>query len=443
MLSSADNDLLARTGPGTPLGSLMREYWIPALLSSELPGPDCDPVRTMLLGEKFIAFRDTAGEVGLLRNACPHRGASLFLGRNENSGLRCVYHGWKFAVDGRCLDMPSEPPDSTFKDRVRAQAYPCVERGGIVWTYLGPREAPPPLPQLEANNGPDGEWAVEAIQRECNWLQALEGDIDTSHFGFLHVGSLDPDDTQEDTFLRYIVTDRAPRYRVLDTEYGAMYGAYRPAGDSRYYWRIAHFLFPFYTMIPSGVLGLQRTTRAWVPLDDEHMMFYRMTRKARPSGYISPQQQLDTVTPRRPEMPPLIPNGTGWFDRFRLAANAENDYLIDRTRQREQDFTGIPGIFTQDQAVTESMEPIYDRTQEHLGSSDVMVIRVRRRVLAAIKRFHEDGAVPPGVDHPEIYRQRGGGIVLPQDSDWVAATERLRTSDVVPDELDPALSGGA
>ena len=181
MLGTEDNEQITRVGPCTLMGALLRQYWVPAMLSSELPRPDCPPVRVLLLGEKLIGFRDSAGRVGLLANLCPHRGASLFYGRNEGCGLRCVYHGWKFDVDGRCTDMPSEPPDSNFKDKVRAKAYPCVERGGLVWAYLGPREVPPPLPDLEATQLPGGENHALAYQRNCNWLQGMEGDIDTAH----------------------------------------------------------------------------------------------------------------------------------------------------------------------------------------------------------------------------------------------------------------------
>src|SRR5262245_29096939 len=157
MLSVEDNEILCRVGPGTPMGSLMRHYWIPAVRSDELPAPDCPPVRIRLLGESLIAFRATSGAVGLIQNACPHRGASLFFGRIEEEGLRCVYHGWKFDVSGQCIDMPSEPAESNFRPKIKATAYPCRERGGIIWTYMGPRETPPSLPDLEANMLPAGE----------------------------------------------------------------------------------------------------------------------------------------------------------------------------------------------------------------------------------------------------------------------------------------------
>src|SRR5436305_643606 len=164
MLSKEENDFVSRIGPGTPMGDLMRQYWLPAALSSELPSPDSDPVRVLLLGEKLIAFRDTSGRVGLMPHNCPHRGASLFFGRNEENGLRCVYHGWKFDASGACVDMPNEPAESDFKQKVKAVAYPCAERNGLIWTYMGPRQSPPPLPDLEANNLADGEYNVSAVQ---------------------------------------------------------------------------------------------------------------------------------------------------------------------------------------------------------------------------------------------------------------------------------------
>src|ERR1051326_4847168 len=355
MLSREDNELATRVGPGTPMGGLMRQYWVPALLSSELPAPDADPVRVVLLGERLIAFRDTTGQVGLIQNHCPHRGASLFFGRNEEAGLRCVYHGWKFDVDGTCVDMPIEPAESDFKSKVKAVAYPCVERNGLIWTYMGPRQTPPPLPDLEANNLPEGEYAVTAIQRECNYLQGLEGDIDTSHFSFLHFGAAEVESAQPGTFQYYTLKHRAPRYQVVDTEFGCMYSAYRPAEAGHLYHRIALFLFPFWTMIPTGVLGNQIIARGWVPMDDEHTMFFNLTPKTRGvQRAIAPGMELH-------------PNTSDWYGRFRMVSDITNDYRIDREWQRMKggDYTGIAGIHTQDQAVTESMGAIYDRSEEH------------------------------------------------------------------------------
>jgi phenylpropionate dioxygenase-like ring-hydroxylating dioxygenase large terminal subunit len=237
MLKKEDNELITRVGPGTPMGNLMREYWVPALLSSELPAPDSDPVRVLLLGEKLIAFRDTHGKVGLLENHCPHRGASLFFARNEECGLRCVYHGWKFAADGTCVDMPNEPAESDFKTRVRATAYPTRERGGVVWAYLGPRTEPPPLPELEGNMLPEA--TAWAYQQAANWLQILEGHIDTVHVGFLHHGGLKAEDQPPGSFSEYQLKVRQARFEVIDTDGGAAYAASRPAAEGQTYWRIA------------------------------------------------------------------------------------------------------------------------------------------------------------------------------------------------------------
>jgi phthalate 4,5-dioxygenase len=440
MLSAEENELATRIGPGTLMGNLMRQYWAPALLSSELPEPDCTPVRVLLLGEKLIAFRDSNGQVGLLENNCPHRGASLWFGRNEDRGLRCVYHGWKFDVSGRCIDMPNEPPESNFKDKVRARAYPCQERGGIVWTYMGPRTTPPPLPDLEANMLPEEDCAVQAIQRECNWLQGLEGEIDTSHLGFLHFGGLQPQQVQPRTFQYYSVLHRAPKFHVVDTDYGAMYGAQRPAHDGLDYWRLAHFLFPFHAMIPVGVLGREVVARSWVPMDDTHLMFFSMTSKQGFNGFVKRAEAAGGVGGVRA---PMLPNTTDWYGRFRLAANHDNEYMLDRAKQQAGDFSGIPGIHVQDQAITESLGPILDRRGEHLGASDSMVIRVRRRLLAAARALADHGEAPPGVDNPQVYRIRSGGAFLPEGADWVEATHELRQAFVDHPELDPAISGGS
>jgi phenylpropionate dioxygenase-like ring-hydroxylating dioxygenase large terminal subunit len=440
MLSQEDNDLITRVGPGTPMGNLMRQYWLPALLSSELPSPDSDPVRVLLLGEKLIAFRDSTGRVGLLAHNCPHRGASLFFGRNEQAGLRCVYHGWKFSTDGACIDLPNEPAESDFRTKVQATAYPTRERGGVVWAYLGLRSEPPPLPDLEPNMLADDRVVLTAVQRECNWLQGLEGDIDTSHLGFLHLGAVDPESTRPGTFAHYTVKDRAPRYSVVDTDYGAMYGAYRPASEGMLYWRIAQFLFPCFSMIPTGVLGYQVLTRAWVPMDDDHMMFFSMG--SRPAGLAGGAPGTSTVATRSRSGEEVLPNTTDWYGRFRLAANASNDYRIDREKQRRRDdFTGIAGIHTQDQAITESMGAIYDRTRERLGTSDVMVIRVRRRLIEAVRAFAERGLTPPGIDRPDVYRVRSGGAILPEGADWLESTRELRQAFVDHPELDPAIAG--
>src|ERR1044071_9827710 len=210
MLNPEDNKILCRVGPGSYVGEMMREYWIPALTSDELPLPDGAPVRLRLLGENLIAFRTTSGAVGIIQNACPHRGASMFFGRNEEEGLRCVYHGWKFDVTGACVDMPSEPAESNFKNKVRTRAYPSIERNGVIWTYMGQRDVPPPLPDLEVNIVEGRATRANKVLRECNWMQSLEGDIDTGHLSFLHLGSVKPEDAVPGSFDYYGVKDKAP-----------------------------------------------------------------------------------------------------------------------------------------------------------------------------------------------------------------------------------------
>src|SRR5438105_2403733 len=246
MTSERESRELTQVGAGTVMGDLMRRYWLPAARSSERER-DGAPVRLMLLGEKLIAFRDSAGRVGIMDHRCPHRCASLFLGRNEPGGLRCIYHGWKFDTDGNCLEMPNVAPAQRFEDKVKAKTYKVNERGGLIWVYMGARAEAPPMPMIEATLLPEAEVNASFVQRECNWAQALEGDIDTSHFGFLHIGSVDPADVPGDNLIRWTVANRAPEYHVADTDWGTMYAAYRSAEAGQTYWRFANFLFPFWT----------------------------------------------------------------------------------------------------------------------------------------------------------------------------------------------------
>jgi phenylpropionate dioxygenase-like ring-hydroxylating dioxygenase large terminal subunit len=370
----------------------------------------------------------------------------LFFGRNEEDGLRCVYHGWKFDVTGSCVDMPSEPAESNFKTKVHATAYPTRERNGVIWAYMGPRSRDdlPALPDIEPNMVEGQPTQVQKVLRECNYMQGLEGDIDTSHLAYLHLGAIQPEQTAPGTFDYYTVADRAPRYDVLDTEFGTSYGAYRPAEADTYYWRVAHFLFPFYTMIPTGVLGVQVLVRAWVPVDDDHMMFWsflvpstRSNGQGAPPGINAAAGSASNVAvaggggdrTTRAGME-FEPETSGWYGKWRLTQNRDNDYGIDREAQRTESYTGIPGIHQQDQAITESMGTIYDRSHEHLGTSDAMVIRTRRRLINAAKAFARDGATPPGADDPSIYRVRSGGVILPRSVDWRTATRHLQEAFV-------------
>jgi phenylpropionate dioxygenase-like ring-hydroxylating dioxygenase large terminal subunit len=434
MLSLERNEDLCRVGPGTKMGNLMREYWVPALRCDELPEPDCEPVRVMLLGERLIAFRDSSGRVGLLPNACPHRGASLFFARNEQDGLRCPYHGWKFDVQGRCVDMPNEPPDSNFKDKVRAGAYPCVERAGLVWTYMGPREEPPPMPDFEVFDYPDEQLTHTTYTNQCNWVQAMEGDNDPTHFGFLHVGHADVDDVPDHTYLQAQVYDRRPGQKLLDTPAGLMVGRYHkiPDDEQNLYWGLGHWLFPFYTFTSVGVLGMKVAMVARVPMDDEHTITFAVLVDAaaqRPAEAVGRKQVGFAV--REYTHLPLEPNTVDWYGRFRWKQNEENDYLIDREKQRSgASFTGIDGNIIEDVAITESMGPFFDRRTEHVGVADVGIVQIRRRLLDAANALAEEGVTPPGVDDPSAYLQRAGAVKLPIGADWIEQTEALRAPRV-------------
>ena len=431
MLSVEDNEALTHVGPGTVMGDMLRQYWVPALLSEELAEPDGPPVRIRLLGENLIAFRVTSGKVGLIQNECPHRAASFFFGRNEEEGIRCAYHGWKFDLEGRCTDMLSEPPESVFKEKVRAVTYPCVERGGLVWAYMGPlgRSELPPLPDLEPNMMVEGRGSVRPNMFNWNWLQCMENNMDTAHQGILHFGAVPFEDALDPVKageaypgpvedLKYIVADRAPRFIVRDTDFGCSYGAYRPAEEDSDYYRTMHWLFPWVTMTPVIKLGTTANCVVTVPLDDTHTMSWNMT-----TG------RLDQP-PRQgppPSRDPLV-NNAGFLGRFRLrffyetAADESFDFGVDREVQRtsrtQTGYTGLASVPIQDAAITWSQGAIVDRSHEHLGSSDSMIIRVRQRLLQAARALREDATLPPGVDEPRLYRQRSGWALVPKGTDF-------------------------
>ncbi len=426
-----DSEDLVRVGPGTVMGNLMRQYWLPAAMSSELKA-DGEPMRLMLLGEKLIAFRDSHGRVGVMDHKCPHRCASLFLGRNEECGLRCVYHGWKFDVEGNCVDMPSVPPARDFKHLVHAKAYKAVERNGLVWVYMGERKTAPPLPQIEATLLPESEVTINFVQRECNWLQALEGDIDTCHFGFLHAGGIDPSIVPEDSLFKYTVTDRAPEYHVTDTPTGTMYAAYRGGGPGETYWRFANFMLPFWTQTPQGKFAEHLHNRAWVPMDDTHTMFVSLMWKKHPPS-LGPDK-FGRQMPGFSRVFEYLPNTSDWYGRWRLTRREANDWLIDRKAQAEGgNYTGIDGIHAQDQAITESMGGITDHLFEHLGPSDMMIMRTRRRLLQVARALAKNGTVPPGVDDPEtMYAVRSGDFVTDDKTSWRDAYARQMEAAVRP-----------
>lgn len=410
MLSREDNEQLTRTGPGTPMGELFRRHWLPFMLADELAA-DAPPRRVKLLGECLVAFRDSAGRPGLLGEHCPHRRASLYYGRNEAGGLRCVYHGWKFDVAGRCLEMPSEPAGSNFRNKVSAQAYPVLERAGLLWAYLGPAEKRAELPDLEWLGVPGAQRHASRWIQDCNYAQALEGEIDEAHVSFLHRqpgrGEAADAGGVAKTALTggYFQEDTAPRYTVHETPYGLACGARRSVADGQYLWRVNLFLMPCFTLIPPSDDPGVRLFRAWVPADDEHTNVICVT--WRPDGPVSERDlalwRTGAAAHRR-----LEPGTT------RPAERADNDYLIDREAQRTRSFTGIAGIRAQDAMVTESAGAIVDRSREHLGTSDKAVIAFRRRLLAAARALGH-GIEPQTPYDPDCYRVRAHSCLVPRD----------------------------
>ena len=437
MTTAKESELLTRTGPGTPMGELMRQYWLPAGKSSELEA-DGDPMRLMLLGEKLIAFRDTSGRLGVMDHRCPHRCASFFFGRNEENGIRCTYHGWKYDVDGNCVDMPNVPAHQDFKKKVPAKVYKAAERNGVLYVYMGKKKKPPPLPEIEATLLPEEEVELVFVQRQCNWLQSLEGEIDTSHLGFLHFGAARPKDFEAGDHSRIVTGNRAPELIVTDSKHGVTYGGHRPADKNNTYWRIAHFLFPFWSMPPVGPIESNFLTRAWVPMDDEnHMVIGFFKRPARDAGRVAPDLWLAGASHNYR----YLPRTTDWMGRFRRADNKTNDYNINRDLQRAGvSYTGIDGIQLQDQAVQESMGSITDHTFERLAPSDQMITQVRRRLIRAARAFKKTGKAPPAAgNHLDYTGVRGGNFQAPEKADWMKAYRaEVDKSPLVPGRAEAA-----
>jgi phthalate 4,5-dioxygenase oxygenase subunit len=430
MTTARENELLTRVGPGTPMGNLMREYWIPVAQSDEV-ATDGDPLRLMALGEPLIAFRDSSGRLGVLDHRCPHRCASLFFGRNEKNGIRCIYHGWKFDVAGNCVEMPNVPPHQDSKHKIKAKAYPATERYGVIWIYMGARAVPPPFPDFELNDLKPDEITVRMIQQEYNWLQGLENDLDTSHFGFLHLGGVDVADLVPGDTMHYLASDPTPQFHIEETPLGLMYGAYRPAdaGDTNTHWRLAQLVVPFWVIPPAAMLADQIMIKGYVPMDDTHTMVYTIqrtlavTRSRTRSGGPIPGLGFNPSAKNE-----YRPNTTDWFGRWRLVNNAENDYLIDRVAQRNGGvFSGIAGLNVQDTAVGGMLGTLNDRTLEHLVPSDAMIVRARRKLLRLVEEFAADKSMMlPGVDDPGIYRgHRAGNFIAPTGKPFREAYEEV------------------
>ncbi len=376
MLTREENRLLTQVGAGTPQGDVLRRYWLPALLCEEVAVPDGTPVPVRLLGEDLVAFRDTRGRVGLVGERCPHRLASLVIARNEDCGLTCLYHGWKFDVDGNCVDMPTEPEGYGFKHRVRIASYPTREAGGIVWTCLAPAGEEPTFPAFGWTALPAGQRGIVKIGIRANYLQSIEGAIDSAHSWFLHRGS------SRDWQKRFDVsTDQSPKLEAEDTAYGFRYAAIRrptQRPDEEKYVRVTLFAAPSTAFIPPPLdAGLPAHTQIFVPVDDERTMLYDVFHSQ--NGTPVDQSELRRSLHAQPD----VDLDADWY-RF---ATAQNRWRQDRAAMKAGSWTGIEGFQNQDIAAQESMGPVVDRSQEHLGTSDVAIIRMRRRQLDNVRRF--------------------------------------------------------
>jgi phthalate 4,5-dioxygenase oxygenase subunit len=414
MLSAEDNARLTRVSAGTPMGDAFRRYWIPALLSEELPEPDGPPVRVRLLGEDLVAFRDTHGAIGLVDAFCPHRRAPLFFGRNEECGLRCVYHGWKFDVTGACVDMPSEPLSSRagrrtlFKSKVTLTSYPTWEGGGFVWTYMGPPATMPAHPDYELVRVPETHRYPSKTLEECNWLQALEGGLDSSHATIMHnfqVGDLG--------WLRdYEAT--VPQIDVERTAYGYRYSGVRRTSEHQWV-RVYHYVMPAMQM--RGTIQGQDfhlTPRIdghiWIPIDDENTWVFNFMYSHDPAAPLTLEEALRVETNGGRGPDDLLPG-------YRSVRNRHNDYLIDRQLQKTSTMTGIRGVNTQDFAVQEGMGPIVDRSKEHLGTTDRPIIAMRALLLEAT-RDAAAGKPPRGSNPADSHNVRPADHHVPLEQDW-------------------------
>ena len=402
------SDAIVRTGPGTPLGKVMRRYWVPALLQREIAAPDCPPVRVKLLGERLIAFRDSAGRAGLIDERCAHRTTSLFFGRNEEGGIRCSYHGWKYDIHGHCIELPSEPQIAS---RVRIPAYPCIERGGVVWAYMGPPELKPEPPELEWCMLPESHRFVSRRWQECNYLQAMEGGIDTTHVSWVHRYEIDSDPLHMHAACKkYIKADPNVRFTVEESDSGLTIFGQRNGEVDSWYWRITQWIFPWFTLVPpTGPHPL--AGHIWVPMDDENCWTWNINfYPTRPLG----ADERAAMEQGAGIHAPMIAGS------MRPQANKDNDYLIDRQAQKDKRaFSGVFGFGIQDSSLQESMGPIQDREREYLVGTDRAIVVARRRLYNAAMSIEEKPDLP-ALD-PRTHRVRSASVLLPRtDSveDW-------------------------
>jgi phthalate 4,5-dioxygenase len=419
-----ENEWLTRVGPGTLMGDLFRQYWIPVLPVSFLKEPAGKPLRIRLLCEDLVLFRTGQGKVGLVGAYCQHRLAPLYFGRVEDDGIRCPYHGWKYATDGKCMEMPNIPPEQQFCDAIHHPGYPCVEYGGIIWTYMGAAKELPALPEFEYALVPEEQRRYRLFRSEANYLQVLEGGIDPTHVMWLHSPyNLEDDEVaQVHQGPQQVVANRSRKRTpdqtdIVDTPGGFMYGTRRSLNDGTSLWRINQFMVPFYSMPPGGDF---RGARAYVPIDDESCVKWQI-------GWYPSRETME----RTKETPRLIQQDeehreptTQPYGFIIPKANKANDYLVNWETHKNRR-VGITGVNLQDMCVTECQgpTPILDRTKEHLCSGDQTTGRARRMLLRLAKRLREQSATPLGVREPEIYRVRGTSVVVPDNQSWVDAVK--------------------
>lgn len=425
-MKASENEILTRVGPDTPMGKTMRRYWHPICASEQLPHPDCDPLRTKLLGQTFVVFRDSAGKVGVLDEYCMHRRVSLAIGRVEDGGIRCLYHGWKFATDGTILETPNHP-DERYRKNLKAPAYPVHEAGGMVWTYIGPREQQPVFPKYPFFDGPDENRVVLRINTHANYLQLFEGGVDSSHVGILHSNRANPT-WMQDTFTAVTdedynpgalsVPDNSPTLETEDTEYGYHYVAKRKAGpqpDGRkaVSIRVTPVILPTCRIIPAPAFQFFVFE---VPQDDHWTSTYLLCHgpKAIARSDILRIMGLDDERFWNPTT-------------CEFTADWSNRLGQDRAAMQEN-WTGFSGIEQEDAVLAVSMGPIVDRSQEHLVPADSAVVRLRRRLLEAV-RMVEKGEEPIGNRLPDLCHVKAlVDTVIDAEDDWRGQVSSNRMS---------------
>lgn len=397
------SEVLVRTNAGTSMGNLMRRYWIPVLASEEIEA-DGPPVKVTLLGEKLLAFRDTDGNPGVIDEFCSHRGASLYFGRNEENGIRCAYHGVKFDRNGQCVDVPSAPKACA---HMHIKSYPCNERGGIVWAYMGPKESMPDPIELEWATLPDSHVYVSRRWQQSNYLQAMEGGIDTAHVSYVHRYEVDTDPMHKDTqALKYIKADGNVVFEIEQMPFGLTLFGRRNGELDSYYWRITQWLFPWFTLIPP--FGEHsRAGHVFVPMDDENCWVWSIN--FHPDKPLSEQERLELKQGKGVHV--VYEEG----NTFRPLANKDNDYLIDRKAQQEKrSYSGVFGFAVQDASLQESMGPIQNRELEHLLPTDKPIMMARRMLYEAAIDL-EKGVEPPALNS-SAQRVRSAGVLLNRDT---------------------------